>query len=122
MEKYLSIVEKHLKHSNQDINETKLKQFLAKTKVWEYARISEQDYTEMSIVDRFEHLKDHYNYMNKTTNHGQIDIATANRIKQTNVVTLTKEGAGSNFSTRLIAENANQIFSEIAGEPVWSKF
>ena len=60
--------------------------------------------------------------MNKTTSQGQIDIVTAKRIKQASVVTLTKEEAGSNFSTTLVAENNNENLSEIAGEPVWNKF
>ena len=54
MEKYLSIVEEHF---DQDIDDKKLKQFLAQTKVWEYARMTEQDYKDMSVVDRFELLK-----------------------------------------------------------------
>ena len=41
MEKYLSIVEEHTNSVN--IDEVKLKYFLAQTKVWEYTRITEQD-------------------------------------------------------------------------------
>ena len=43
MEKYLPIVEEH---SEQDINEVKLRQFLAQTKVWEYAKITKEDCNE----------------------------------------------------------------------------
>ena len=83
--------------------------------------MTEEEYKNMSVVDRFELLKDYYNYMDKTTNQGQINTATASRIKQPNVVTLT-EGAGSNFSTTVIAENKNENMSEIAGEPIWNRF
>ena len=38
------------------------------------------------------------------------------------MVTLTKEGAGSNFSTPFVAENKNESLSEIAGEPIWNIF
>ena len=40
---------------------------------------------------------------------GQIDLTTANRINQANVITLTKQGAGSNpnIFTKLIAERLN---------------
>ena len=67
MDRYLSTVEEH---SNVAINEVKLKQFLAQTKVWEYARITEQDYKDMSAVDRFVLLQDYYSYMNKVTGQG----------------------------------------------------
>ena len=63
MEKYLSIVEEHANVG--DIDKIKLKQFLAQTKVWEYARITEQDYKNMSDIDRFALLQDYYSYMNK---------------------------------------------------------
>ena len=65
MEKYLSIVEEH---SDQDINKKKLKQFLAETKVWEYARMSEQHYKDMSVFDCFELLKDYYDHKTTITN------------------------------------------------------
>ena len=84
--------------------------------------MSKQDYKDMSIVDRFELLKDYYNHMDKTTSQGQIDIAASKLIKQASVLTLTKEGAGSNFSTTLVAENKNENLSEIVREPVWNKF
>ena len=76
--------------------------------------MTEEDYKNISVVDRFELLKDYYNYMDKTTNQGQIDTAIASPVKQANVVTLAKEGAGSNLSTSLIAENKNKKMSEIA--------
>ena len=76
----------------------------------------------MSVVDHFELLKDYCNYMNKTTNQGQIDVADANRIKQASMVTLTKEGAGSNFSTTLVTENKNEYLPKIARKLVWKKF
>ena len=92
MEKYLSIVEEHANVG--DIDKIKLKQFLAQTKVWEYARITEQDYKNMSDIDRFALLQDYYSYMNKVK--GQIDLDTANRINQASVITSTEQGVGSN--------------------------
>ena len=55
---------------------------------------------------------------------GQIDLATADWISQANVITLTKQGAGSNqnFSTTLVAESKNENVSEIGGEPIWKKY
>ena len=67
MDRYLPIVQEH---TNLAIDEVKLKQFIAQTKVWEYAKITEQDYKEMSAVDRFALLKDYYSYMNKFTSQG----------------------------------------------------
>ena len=106
MERYLSIVEEH---TNLNIGKVKLKQFLAHTKVWEYARITEQDYKEMSVVDCFVLLQDYYSYMNKVTSQ-TIDLATANHINQANVITLSKQVAGSkqNFSATLVAESKNR--------------
>ena len=121
MERYLSIVEEH---TNLVIDEVKLKQFLPHTKAWQYAGITEQNYKEMSVDDRPALLKDYYIYMDKVTSRS-IDLATANRINQANVITLTKQGEGSNqnFSTTLVAESKNERdLSEIAGEPVWKKF
>ena len=119
MERYLSIVEEDTKLV---IDEVKLTEFLAQTKVWEYAKITKQDYKDMSAVDRFALLQDYYSYMDKTTGRG-IDLAPANRINQASVITLTKQSAGSNqtFSTTLVAESKNGDVSEIAGEPVWKK-
>ena len=59
--------------------------------------------------------------MNKVK--GQIDLATANRINQASVITLTKQGVGSdqNFSTTIVAESKTGNVSEIAGEPIWKK-
>ena len=63
MDRYLSLVEEHSKLS---IGKKKLKEFfLDQTKVWEYAGISEQDYKDMSPVDRFALLQDYYSYMIK---------------------------------------------------------
>ena len=75
----------------------------------------------MTDVDRFALLQDYYTYMSKIK--GQIDLATANRINQASVITLTKQAARSNenFSTTLVAENKKGNVSEIAGEPVWKK-
>ena len=81
----------------------------------------------MSAVDRFALLQDYYSYMDKNTSRG-IDLATANRINQASVITLTKKSAGSNknFSATPVAESKNENASvdvpEIAGEPVWKKF
>ena len=47
------------------MDETKLKHFLSHTKVWDYAKMSEQDYKEMSAVDHFALLQDYYIYMSK---------------------------------------------------------
>ena len=41
MHRCLLIVEEH---SAAAIDEARLKQFLSQTKVWEYARVTEQDY------------------------------------------------------------------------------
>ena len=120
MERYLSIVEEK---TNLAINEVK-----TQTKVWEYARITEQDYKDISAVDCFVLLQDYYSYMNKVTGQGQIDLATANRINQASVITLIKQSAecNQNFSTTLVAEGQKENeygnVSEIAGEPVWKRF
>ena len=105
-----------------EMDEKKLKQFLMHTKVWEYFRITEEDHNKMPPVDRFEMLKDYYNYMDKRRNQEQIETATASRIKNAIVVTLSKKGAGSNFFTMLVAENKDDNISEISGEPIWNKF
>ena len=60
MDKNLSIVEEHAAVA---IDEMKLKRFLSHTKVWDYARMSEQDYKEMTATDRFALLQDYYTYM-----------------------------------------------------------
>ena len=77
----------------------------------------------MSSIDRFALLQDCYSYMNKVTASQTIDLATAKRINQANVITLSKQVAGSNqnFSTSLVAESKNGDVFEIAGEPVWKK-
>ena len=67
MDKYLSIVEEH---SQRAMDEAKLRQFLEQTKVWEYAKISKNDYVDMSSVDRFALLQGYYNYMDKNTGQG----------------------------------------------------
>ena len=67
MDRYLSIVEEH---TNLAIDKVKHKQFLAQTKVWEYARITEQDYKDISADDSFALLQDYYSYINKVTNQG----------------------------------------------------
>ena len=118
MERYLSIVEGDTKLV---IDKVKLKQFLTHTKIWEYARITEQDYQEMSNADRFALLQDYYTHMNNVTGQA-IDSATASHIKQASTITLSKQVAGSsqNFSTTV--ESRNGDVSEIAGEPVWKKY
>ena len=118
MEKYLSTVEEHTNMVN--IDEVKLKQFLAQTKVWEYATITEQDYREMSPIDRFALLEDYCTHMNKVAGQG-IDSATANRINNASTIAMTKQVAGpnQNFSTILVAESKNENVSEIAREEVW---
>ena len=64
MDRYLSIVEEH-SNAAATIDEAKLKQFLAHTKVSEYARITEQDFRDMSAADRFALLQGYYSFMNK---------------------------------------------------------
>ena len=54
-------------------------------------------------------------------------MANANRINQGGLLTLIKPSGGSesnqNFSTTFVAENVSEnASSEIAGEPVWTKF
>ena len=135
MDRYLSIVEEHTTAATAAIDEVKLKQFLSQTKVLEYARITEQDYKDMSAVDRFALLQDYYSYMCKITGpgiHFFLSFLTlfliSNRINQASVIKLTKQSAGStqNFSATLAAEskngNVSGDVSEIAGEPVWKKF
>ena len=55
---------------------------------------------------------------------GRIDLAAANRINQTSVITLTKQSVTptQNFSSLLVAENKNGDVSEIAGEPALKSF
>ena len=51
-----------------------------------------------------------------------IDSAASSVIKKVNVLTLTKEnasGSGKNFVAKLVAENVDDVPSEIAGERVW---
>ena len=67
MDRYLSIVEQH---SEIAMDEVKLRQFLAQTKVWEYAKKIKQDYKDMSHVDGFALLQDYYSYMDKNTGRG----------------------------------------------------
>ena len=121
MEKYLSIVEEHT--NAVKIDEVKLRQFLAQTNVWEYARITEQDYLRISPNDRFTLLEDYYAHMNRVAGQG-IDSATANQIKNAETIKLTKQVAGpnQNFSTTLVAKSLkNENVSEIAAEPIWKK-
>ena len=111
MKKYLSIVEEL---SNVvKIDKVKLKQFLAQTKVWEYARITEEDYLRMSPIDRFAVLEDYYTHMNKVARQG-IDSAAVNCIKKASAITLTKQVAGpnQNFSMALVIESKNENVSE----------
>ena len=104
MGKHLSIVQEYT--NAVKIDEVKLKQFLAQIKVWEYARMTEQNYRDMSPIDCFALLEDYYIYMNKVAGQG-IDSATANRIKNDKTIKLNKEVAGpnQNFPTTLVAEN-----------------
>ena len=76
MEKYLSIEDEHANLVKLD--EAKLRQFLADTKVWEYARITEQEYLQMSHSNHFALLEAYYTHMNKVTGQS-IESATANR-------------------------------------------
>ena len=67
MHRYLLIVEEH---SAAVIDEARLKQFLSQTKVWEYARVTEQDYKDMAATDRFALLQDYYAYMSENMGSG----------------------------------------------------
>ena len=69
MDRYLSIIEEH-SNAAATIDEAKFKQFLAHTKVSEYARITEQDFRDMSAADRFALLQGYYSFMNKVTGAG----------------------------------------------------
>ena len=67
MDRYLSIVEEH---ASVAMDEVKLKQFLSQTKIWDYARISEQDYKGMTATDQFALLQDYYIYVSKNMGAG----------------------------------------------------
>ena len=69
MDRYLSIVEEH-SNAAATIDKAKLKHVLAHTKVSEYARITDQDFRDMSAADRFALLQGHYSFMNKVTGAG----------------------------------------------------
>ena len=68
MDRYLVIYNRYL--ASVAIDEVKLKQFLSQTKIWDYARISEQDYQEMTATDQFALLQDYYIYVSKNMGAG----------------------------------------------------
>ena len=70
MDRFLSMVEKQ---SEQEvhIDETKLREFLSKVKVWDYVKISYNDYQKLSVADRSSILKNYYHDMRKKFGSGE---------------------------------------------------
>ena len=64
MERFLSMVEEK---SQQDvyIDEAKLREFLSKVKIWDYVKISYNEYQNLSIAGRSSILKNYYSDMCK---------------------------------------------------------
>ena len=60
MERFLSLVEEPSQQDEVQTDEEKLKQFLRKVKLWDYARISLSDYQKLSVNDRCSILKNYY--------------------------------------------------------------
>ena len=62
MDRFRSMVEGQ---SEQEvhIDEAKLREFLSKVKVWDYVKISYNDYQKLSVADRSSIFKDYYHDM-----------------------------------------------------------
>ena len=71
MERFLSMVEEK---SQQDvyIDEVKLREFLSKVKIWDYVKISYNEYQNLSIADRSSILKNYYSDMCKNYVSGKL--------------------------------------------------
>ena len=60
MEHFLSLVQEQPQQEVVQIDKEKLKQFLRKVKVWDYARLSFDDYQRLSVNDRPSILRNYY--------------------------------------------------------------
>ena len=60
MEKYLNLVKEQ---PSVEIDEARLRQFLPHIKVWDFAKISQQEYQALPATNRFSILKDYYTKM-----------------------------------------------------------
>ena len=60
MDRFLQMVEELSQQNEVQIDEAKLKQFLTRVKVWEYAGVSFVDYQKLSVDDSSSILMNYY--------------------------------------------------------------